>query len=145
MSGEDADVWPHRKPAREIFDVARARAAALDGGESGAARGELGGGGGWVHVGDDLVNDVAASKRAGAATVWFDPPPPAAAAASDARAPAQQQAAFSTIDEDEASRRRAANAAVDAGRVVDARIGALDELPDAIAIALERAARGGGG
>ncbi|KAJ1455681.1 HAD-like domain-containing protein [Pelagophyceae sp. CCMP2097] len=142
VSGEDADVWPHRKPARQIFDVARRKASIfavarmraqledncdmLDVGV--ASQGFYD----WVHVGDDLVNDVEAAKRAGAATIWFAP------AGDD-----DGGASFSTAGAAEQARRDARTAAVDVDACVDARITTLAELPDAIERALARARQRG--
>ena len=76
VSGEDEDVWPERKPSPAIYEHAIRRAssdancgAAGDASAAdGASESELLRAS-WVHVGDCLVNDVRASKAAGAATV----------------------------------------------------------------------------
>jgi len=60
VSGEDDDVFPHRKPHLGIYEVALAKAGLklpLDENEC------------WVHIGDDLANDVGASFELGALTV----------------------------------------------------------------------------
>ena len=60
MLGEDDDVFPHRKPHLGIYEVALAKAGLklpLDENEC------------WVHIGDDLANDVGASFELGALTV----------------------------------------------------------------------------
>jgi FMN phosphatase YigB (HAD superfamily) len=54
VSAEDASIYPNRKPAREPF-LAALRVAGC------AARPSE-----WAHVGDDLINDVQASRALGA-------------------------------------------------------------------------------
>ena len=56
VSGEDADVHPQRKPAPRIYEAALERAHC--------------GPDGWVHLGDDVLNDCSAAKSCGARTVW---------------------------------------------------------------------------
>ena len=58
VSGEDADVHPQRKPAPRIYEAALERAHC--------------GPDGWVHLGDDVLNDCSAAKSCGARTVWLD-------------------------------------------------------------------------
>lgn len=108
VSGEDDDVWPERKPSVGIYEHALRR-----GGDAERLRAS------WVHVGDCLVNDVEASKRAGARTVWFDSPHDALAS-------------YSTASAEEEERRDAARAAALAAGLVDARIEALGALPEAL-------------
>ena len=87
VTGERADIHPHRKPAPQIFEAALARA----GRDSSYT-------GGWVHVGDCLLNDVAASKGVGARTVWLD-----AAVEGDEDA----HGAYSTMSDEQRSARQA--------------------------------------
>lgn len=131
VSGEDADVFPERKPSPIIYEHALRRAASVR-----AARGLADAGAlaqNWVHVGDCLVNDVSASKLAGARTVWLD-----LSAAEEAPKDATAEfvlagAGFSTASAEEVARRReAADEALRSGRV-DVRIRSIVELPAALA------------
>lgn len=121
VSGDLPPVFPDRKPSVKIYEHALCRAAAMISSSSDEevavcmdrVRS------GWVHVGDSLVNDVKASKQAGALTVWLDAPPPS-------------ESAFSTASPElAAARQAAAQEALDAG-FIDERIERLSELPDAI-------------
>ena len=131
LSGEDGDVFPERKPSPRIYELALERASRLR--APGAPAQDVDAlRAAWVHVGDCLLNDVDASKRAGATTVWIDLPDAQLGTAS-----------FSTASAEETAQRAAkAQAARDAGRV-DARIDAIAQLPDALTELL--ALRGGGG
>ena len=127
VSGEDADVWPERKPSPAIYEHALRRAASSSRGVpfaeplSDVALLRQA----WVHVGDCLVNDVEASKRAGASTVWFD-------------VPHDPLATFSTASPEEEERRRAARAKALAAGLVDCRIEAMSVLPSELARLLRR-------
>lgn len=77
VSGEDDDVFPHRKPHSGIYQVALRRYQDLyphhchqhlseDGASANSIRHI------WCHVGDCLANDVAASAACGAYAVWMD-------------------------------------------------------------------------
>lgn len=67
VSGEDANIFLHRKPSPVIFEFALERAASLSGKWAASdLRGNS-----WVHVGDDLPNDVGAAADAGARSVWI--------------------------------------------------------------------------
>ncbi len=68
ISGEDENVFPHRKPHEEIYfkslDCYRNLVTAQrNGNEKDVC---------WVHVGDDLANDVGASAKCGALAVWAE-------------------------------------------------------------------------
>jgi FMN phosphatase YigB (HAD superfamily) len=120
VSGEDADVWPDRKPSPEIYEHALRRASSSSGGGAIPAASPQSDvsqlRSSWVHVGDCLVNDVEASKRAGATTIWYD-------------VPHDPLATFSTASPEEEERRRVARAkALEAG-YVDCRIEAMSALP----------------
>ena len=106
VSGEDAGVFPARKPEAGIYKAAL--------GLAGVAAPY------WAHVGDCLVNDVAASKALGARTVWLD------------LEVEQGEAAFtfSTASPQEQAERRARAEA--AAGDVDVRISAIRDLPDAL-------------
>ena len=65
ISGEDTGVFPNRKPHRGIYDATLSHVnnnydISLQECDC------------WVHVGDDLVNDVAASAVCGAVPIWLD-------------------------------------------------------------------------
>jgi len=107
VSGEDADVHPQRKPAPRIYEAALERAAC--------------GPDGWVHLGDDVLNDCSAAKACGARTVWLD-----------AAAPSWAENAYSTMSAADREKRRLAAEAVDVATAVDRTIGGLAELPDAV-------------
>jgi FMN phosphatase YigB (HAD superfamily) len=107
VSGEDADVHPQRKPAPRIYEAALERAHC--------------GPDGWVHLGDDVLNDCSAAKTCGARTVWLD-----------AAAPSWQENAYSTMSAADREKRRLAAEAVDVAVAVDRTIGGLAELPDAV-------------
>ena len=114
VTGERADIHPHRKPAPRIFEAALARA-----GRDAAADT-----GGWVHVGDCLLNDVAASKGVGARTVRLD-----AAVEGD-------EDAGALLDDERRAARRAAGAVRRGGR---ARSSTCIESTGELAGAVERA------
>ena len=105
VTAEDPRIFPHRKPSPHIFQ------AALD--VAGPRRS-------WVHVGDDLLNDVDAAKNAGARTVWFDDPAH------------QKDDAFTTKSSDERTQRRQRADAVLHGDRIDQRITSLADLPPAL-------------
>jgi HAD superfamily hydrolase (TIGR01509 family) len=107
VSGEDADVHPQRKPAPRIYEAALER----------SKRGPDG----WVHLGDDVLNDCNAAKACGARTVWLD-----------AAAPSWQENEYSTMSAADREKRRLAAEAVDVAVAVDRTIGALAALPDAV-------------
>ena len=107
VSGEDADVHPQRKPAPRIYEAALER----------AQRGPDG----WVHLGDDVLNDCSAAKSCGARTVWLD-----------AAAPSWAENAYSTMSAADREKRRLAAEAVDVAVAVDRTIRGLAELPNAV-------------
>jgi FMN phosphatase YigB (HAD superfamily) len=61
-SGEDEGVFPFRKPDSGIYEAAlrQFRGIATDCNDIN-----------WIHVGDDLANDVGASAACGAKTIWL--------------------------------------------------------------------------
>ncbi|KAJ8612563.1 hypothetical protein CTAYLR_007193 [Chrysophaeum taylorii] len=104
VSGED--MFPHRKPSPRIFE------AALE-----VARRHGGDVGWWVHVGDDLVNDVQGAAAVGARTVWFDDPNHFGDAGFTTKSPAER------------AERQARAAQILASEVVGARILSIPQLP----------------
>lgn len=139
VSGEDPDVHPRRKPSPVIYRTALARA--------GIAAADLDSTG-WVHIGDDLLNDVAAAKAVGAKTVWLDLNRKAAVAESApaleivsggmaqcseraAVAAAVEEGSYSTLADSIRKARTAQRSAVPAS-AIDARISAIADLPEAL-------------
>lgn len=125
VSGEDESVWPNRKPSPLIYEHAlRVASTAESMGFDGMGTGADSFGVGllrdaWVHVGDCLLNDVEASKRAGAQTVWFD-------------GEAGELNSFSTASPEEEARRIEARAKALAAGYVDERIESIAALPHAL-------------
>lgn len=71
ISGEDDTVFPHRKPHRGIYDATLSHVNDLYSislNEDSSSSSDCC----WLHVGDDLVNDVAASAVCGAVPIWLD-------------------------------------------------------------------------
>eukprot|EP00557_Chaetoceros_sp_GSL56_P003980 CAMPEP_0176502452 /NCGR_PEP_ID=MMETSP0200_2-20121128/14764_1 /TAXON_ID=947934 /ORGANISM="Chaetoceros sp., Strain GSL56" /LENGTH=275 /DNA_ID=CAMNT_0017901531 /DNA_START=235 /DNA_END=1062 /DNA_ORIENTATION=- len=68
VSGEDKDVFPLRKPHEGIYKVALRRFE-----EVYKMKGKkLGTDICWIHIGDDLANDVGGSAKCGARSIWVD-------------------------------------------------------------------------
>lgn len=105
VSGEDPDIHPGRKPSPLIFERTLERAGI--------------GPPAWAHVGDDLLNDVDASKALNAATVWLSTGPPVEANP------------YSTTRAEERAARDALRAAVPTHRA-DRVIRRITELPAAL-------------
>ncbi|KAL3799118.1 hypothetical protein HJC23_002246 [Cyclotella cryptica] len=68
VSGEDEDVFPSRKPDRGIYEAALNRYSEFTELSQNAVNNNDWN---WIHVGDDLANDVGASAACGAKTIWF--------------------------------------------------------------------------
>ena len=68
ISGEDDDVFPFRKPHEEIYRKSLIRYYNLRGIEAEKEKKSKV----WIHVGDDLANDVGASAKCGAFAIWAD-------------------------------------------------------------------------
>ncbi|KAL7447923.1 hypothetical protein ACHAWC_000209, partial [Mediolabrus comicus] len=66
VSGEDEHVFPKRKPDRGIYEAALDTFFNLRG-DGIIPEDRLT----WIHVGDDLANDVGASAVCGAKTIWL--------------------------------------------------------------------------
>jgi putative hydrolase of the HAD superfamily len=71
VSGEDDSVFPHRKPHPIIYQVALQRCHEILQYRTSSME-ETDVSSSWVHVGDDLCNDIAASTACGAKAVWCD-------------------------------------------------------------------------
>lgn len=133
VSGEEPGIHPGRKPSPTIFRAAVARAGLGPRLVPGQPLPW------WVHVGDDIFNDVAASKALGAKTVWLDAPRQEAgdgvglkSARGERQASTDADASYTTLEQSERRTRQAQRAAVPAS-AVDARITAIAELPRALA------------
>ena len=63
VSGEDDEVFPLRKPDKGIYEAALRKYGQLSKTSSEGKN--------WIHVGDDLANDVGASAASGAKTIWI--------------------------------------------------------------------------
>mmetsp|Transcript_10727 Transcript_10727/g.25563 ORF Transcript_10727/g.25563 Transcript_10727/m.25563 type:complete len:455 (+) Transcript_10727:448-1812(+) len=132
ISGEDDDVFPHRKPHSLIYETALRNAGVTptDVTDNGVSNVGL-----WIHVGDCLSNDVGASADLGAKSIWMcleDDEESAAGRLVDAtRTPTYSSASQEELD------RRAKK--IEEGRSkVTASIRCLSELPCVISGILER-------
>jgi len=82
VSGEDNDVFPHRKPHAGIYNAAKRRYSEMHNERNNyQAKVEVGDGIGsghnddmlnWFHIGNDLGKDVGASAACGAKAIWVD-------------------------------------------------------------------------
>lgn len=127
VSGEDDDVFPLRKPSEGIYKVALKRFEELSlerNGESIDMEEQC-----WVHVGDDLANDVGASAKCGAKAVWVDLGDEYNQTASK-RSPSEPQPAWSSATKEEMEKRKRMNE--NAQKYVTKRVTTLDMLPSAI-------------
>ena len=115
ISGEDAEVFPARKPHRGIFDATLTRYKELTGEDNVSC---------WIHVGDDLANDVGASAVVGARAIWFD------TERDSEKQDGDKQPSWSTASKEEIERRK--QMAQEAEGSVSKRIATLAELPGAI-------------
>mmetsp|Transcript_7988 Transcript_7988/g.11400 ORF Transcript_7988/g.11400 Transcript_7988/m.11400 type:complete len:432 (+) Transcript_7988:154-1449(+) len=69
ISGEDDGIFPHRKPSPIIYDKALEAFRKLERGNAISSDvSDLC----WIHVGDDLANDVGGSAKCGALAIWAD-------------------------------------------------------------------------
>jgi FMN phosphatase YigB (HAD superfamily) len=122
VSGEDDDVFPLRKPSAGIYEVALKRFKEInDLGEQEEIC--------WIHVGDDLANDVGASATCGAKTIWVDLEEGYGQTAS-ARDPNAPQPAWSTATKEELEKRKKMNE--EAQVFVSERVTTLSDLPTAV-------------
>jgi len=101
VSGEDKNVFPFRKPHDGIYKVALQRfeeVCKMKGRNIGAEFC-------WIHIGDDLTNDVGASAKCGARSIWVDLEEFYGQTASK-RVPNSVQPIWSSITEEELKRRQ---------------------------------------
>ncbi len=74
ISGEDGDVFPNRKPNKGIYEKSLERFYELISKDKDLLDDKsrnienLN----WIHIGDDLANDVGASSQCGAYAIWVD-------------------------------------------------------------------------
>ena len=109
ITGEDSKVFPGRKPSPIIYNTALSRA--------GVEASE-----GWVHCGDDILNDVATSKALGATTIWLT---------DSSCDPVAEINPYSTLNVREKAAREAQRRSVSLS-CVDCRIRHITELPAAL-------------
>ena len=112
VSGEDDNVFPMRKPHPGIYEEALSRAGLCLPFDEGTC---------WVHVGDDLANDIGGSAACGALTVH-------ATIVHDER---PKTIFWSTASEAEQEERKRKDEEAQAN--VGARIRSLHELPEVVA------------
>lgn len=125
VSGEDDDVFPLRKPHEGIYKVALDRYQVIDGVLSIDHENFC-----WIHVGDDLANDVGASARCGAKSIWVDLEEDTYNQTASKREPGAAQPAWSTATKEELEKREKMNQ--DAQKYVAARVSTLSMLPNAV-------------
>ena len=113
VSGEDEGVFPKRKPDKGIYDAAIESFYNLSDDES--LRENLN----WIHVGDDLANDVGAAAVSGAKSIWLS------AEEEDSELPS-----WSTATKEEMEKRKQLNDS--ALEHVSAKISSLNELEAAV-------------
>ena len=121
VSGEDDDVFPKRKPDKGIYEAALRRFFDL---KEEPMPVDVTSSFNWIHVGDDLANDVGASASCGAKAIWFT---------ADSEE-SSELPSWSTATAQEMKKR--AKLDEKARGFVSAKISALDELPRAISTIL---------
>ncbi len=123
ISGEDDDVFPLRKPSEGIYRKAleRFREMTKSEEEDDCC---------WVHVGDDLANDVGASAQCGAKAVWVDLDEEEYDQSASARDPNKPQPAWSTATKEELEKRKKMDK--EAQQYVTKRVTTLQMLPSSI-------------
>mmetsp|Transcript_8503 Transcript_8503/g.18387 ORF Transcript_8503/g.18387 Transcript_8503/m.18387 type:complete len:362 (-) Transcript_8503:28-1113(-) len=115
ISGEDDGVFPRRKPDRGIYDAAITKFMEMQG----LSEKEVDIS--WIHVGDDLANDVGASAACGAKSIWFT---------MEEEEEDKELPSWSTATKEELQRRAKMDEM--AREHVSAKIDSLEELPGAI-------------
>mmetsp|Transcript_26950 Transcript_26950/g.39906 ORF Transcript_26950/g.39906 Transcript_26950/m.39906 type:complete len:342 (-) Transcript_26950:239-1264(-) len=129
VSGEDDDVFPLRKPHAGIYNIAMKRYGELSQSKGAMNQNNQAKDICWIHVGDDLANDVGASAKSGACAVWVDLDDEYNQTASK-RDPNAAQPAWSTATKEELEKRMELNKR--AQKYVSARVTKLADLPEAI-------------
>jgi FMN phosphatase YigB (HAD superfamily) len=126
VSGEDEDVFPHRKPHPFIYEFSLKRYQQQEHTNNGGDRGDAV----WCHVGDCLANDVGASAACGAQAIWMcseDDEDSAISRLTDTK----KYPEWSTASKQEMEQR--AQQVQEGKKSLAAKIDSLSELPDAIA------------
>lgn len=116
LSGEDESP-PLRKPNPDIY---RKAIQLVDDKKFNAGL--------WIHVGDCLVNDVAASADCGALAIWFDE----SSSSSNANSEALPTYSTATVEEVAERKEKARGALLRSTAVIES----LEELPNAVATIL---------
>uniref|UniRef100_A0A7S3VBY2 5'-nucleotidase n=1 Tax=Chaetoceros debilis TaxID=122233 RepID=A0A7S3VBY2_9STRA len=167
ISGEDDNVFPYRKPDAGIYKVAVEKyQQEYNTINTGSGSDSVSGSGSdtntssddddfcWIHIGDDLANDVGASAQCGAKSIWVDldeelynqtthtgsgttpgttTTPSSGSTGTDnekEKQQQQQQPVWSTATKEEQEMRRILNE--EAQKYVAARVQNLSELPDVV-------------
>eukprot|EP00536_Pseudo-nitzschia_multiseries_P005569 jgi/Psemu1/303441/fgenesh1_kg.105_\ len=128
VSGEDDDVFPLRKPSEGIYRVALNRFKELSEKQRGESIVNMDDQC-WIHIGDDLANDVGASAKCGAKAIWVDLDDEYDQSASK-RDPSKPQPAWSTATKEELERRVLMNEK--AQEYVSERVTTLTMIPSAV-------------
>ena len=118
ISGEQESVFPNRKPHPGIFEATLDAFQSMAGYDLRQDNHKC-----WIHVGDDLANDVGASAACGAKAVWYK-------MEEDEEGEDGATPFYSTASADEIERRK--QMAAEAEEKVTERISRLSELPQAI-------------
>jgi len=128
VSGEDDDVFPSRKPSKGIYRAAleryRALANTLQRSDGASAPPDPIDSFCWIHIGDDLANDVGGSARCGAKAIWLDMED------HDDDNNDTQQPVWSTATPEELERRRLMDEK--AKQYVSKRVTTLQSIPSAV-------------
>ena len=117
ISGEQESVFPNRKPHPGIFEATLDRFKNMVGYDLRQDPNKF-----WIHVGDDLANDVGASAACGSKAVWYK--------MEEDEEEGGATPFFSTASTEEIERRK--RMAAEAEEKVTERISKLAELPGAI-------------
>lgn len=127
VSGEDDDVFPLRKPSEGIYQVALKRFESLiqERGNENDQENTC-----WIHVGDDLANDVGASAKCGAKAVWVDLLGEEYSQTASKRDPSKPQPSWSTATKEELEKRKKMDQ--EAQKYVSQRVTTLGMLPKSI-------------
>jgi putative hydrolase of the HAD superfamily len=126
VSGEDEEVFPHRKPHPFIYEYSLKRYQQQQHTSNGGDGGDVV----WCHVGDCLANDVGASAACGAQAIWMcleDDEDSAISRLTDTT----KHPEWSTASREEMEQR--VQQVQEGKKSVAAKIDSLSELPDAIA------------
>lgn len=136
VSGEDADVFPNRKPSEGIYKAALNRYRNLITSKRKMTQkqnydkiDDVC----WIHVGDDLANDVGGSHVCGAMAVWADLDEEVYRQTASKRGTSslKHQPSWSTLSSEELKKRQKLNEK--AKSCVSAKIRNLTELPAIVA------------